>query len=1261
MKLLKFFTLLLFFNFTNSFSQETQNVDPYWELLFKNDRKAAMSKFQKSKKGGIADELITELIRSENGTFSNAEDFMKNIQQHPDFEYYLYALWNQNFFFDSYLNAGFNKKNSSNINAIDLDKVKNPTVKEALLYLQSIAAKHVNDWKKFEKMNGQISSIREWQYCGSFENLNGSGLDTEYGPEKNAVSKTDFNANSNGFLNWYTNETGRKGAYQFYGNHSEYGSGVNYAQVFINNPQEQRVTLRLGSSELAKVWLNDVVVLENTNKGGTDLDAYNVEITLPQGTNRLLVKNADKSGSAYFIVRLTDKEGNPIQNLSYDRTFKGYNTSTAEAINAQGVTHPIEAFFQNRLKESPDDFFLTFCLMNTYLRNSKYAEAKEILLPLIEKYPSSSFLKKYLIKAYSKEGDYTSVKELQDNIKKDDAEYYLSYVYKFEDTRELFKLPIAEFEETMKEFSEATDMPIFRESAKMLTYLRKEDKKAIKKQLELITTKYKDQVGIVKLYVSLYSSYLNEEDKAQEVLEDLNDTYFDYGVTKKLIRLYDKQNKKKKVFDLFKSTYEVLKDDGYFLKDYIAYLHEDKQYEESLPLIDQLLANYPYSFVAMEYKGTALEQMNKKKEALVYYERSLKHNGNNSSLRKKIEDLSDGKNYFEKLATQDIYDFIAENRNKGTKNNYGYNYLLDESLSLLFPEGGGKSQTRYIVEITSDSGIESLKEVNLGLGGYYDITKSEIVKPNKKVVPASRSGSNMVFNNLEIGDVIYIDYESSYSKSGRFYKDHVDYFQFDSYHPVFKTVVKVLVPKGKDFEYKVMNGEIAYKKDEVDDYVVHQWEVENAKVLPQQEDYMPSMSDISTYLHIGTIKSWDDIANWYSDLVRPQVIVNSDVKDAFKSVFPEGIANLSEDEKASKIYYYIMENFSYSHVGFRQSGYVPQQPSKTIKSKLGDCKDFSTLYVTLAEMAGLKSHLVLVLTSDYGRQATVMPSQDFNHCIAKVFIDGKPQYLELTDNNMPYKAIPTSLENATALDIPNKLVNDVRSGAYSLTDIAHTATLIESHVEYTLSAGAAHQMKIETILNGSINSRYAATFKETNPEVVKTKIEEGLQGRLKEDFKLNSVYDIEYDLRSPVIKYSTDLTINEKIDEIGKMKVFSIPSVTHAYNSSIISEEDRKYPIEYLLYENVDIYRSNYVVLIDEDQQFVEVPESTSLSFKAHKFNITYELVKANELHVNIEATPSKDRIAAEDYKEFKTYVKAVLDAKTQLIGYKKAKTSISK
>ncbi|NJM80557.1 MAG: transglutaminase domain-containing protein [Flavobacterium sp.] len=169
----------------------------------------------------------------------------------------------------------------------------------------------------------------------------------------------------------------------------------------------------------------------------------------------------------------------------------------------------------------------------------------------------------------------------------------------------------------------------------------------------------------------------------------------------------------------------------------------------------------------------------------------------------------------------------------------------------------------------------------------------------------------------------------------------------------------------------------------------------------------------------------DRYRNWYADLVKKNKKLDKVTISTFNEIFPNGITNLSETQRAEKIYNYIEENITYSYLDFRQSGYVPQKPSKTIETKLGDCKDLSTLFVTLAEKANLKSNLVLVLTNDNGLKSLPLPSSEFNHCIVKVTLENKDYFIEMTDKYLPFKSLPTSLYKANALVIEfDKIKNE---------------------------------------------------------------------------------------------------------------------------------------------------------------------------------------------------------------------------------------------
>jgi predicted negative regulator of RcsB-dependent stress response len=1226
----------------------------FWNELLTNDRTQAIKTIQKIKSSDLEWLIVNELARTETGKIERSKGFLESFLNKEDFEYYLYAFWNQPFIFDNYLEEGFNKYTVESIEKVSSKTLKNIDLQDATTYLKAINSRHRNDWEAYNNYNSEINSIQDWQYCGSFENLNSSGLDKVYEPEKTSNNAIVFDARSNGSLKWY-NGTNSTEAYQFFTNHNEYGSGVNYAQTFVNSEINQRVIVRVGSGSAFKIFLNDIEFYKYDKDVSTDLNAYEVFVDLPKGNNRLLIKSAESNSTSYFLMALFDENKRPLKNISITSKPSAYNKSTLESLNPAEKTNDFEVFFKSKVKSDPNNFLYAYALYNTYLRNSKYNEARDALMSFYKRYPKSSIIRRALIQTYNLENDYTSANELNENIERDDPDYFLPIINKITEYNELSRLSMGEFEEYIIKLKNTFDSELIKAAADFLYQARKEDISGIKESLEnlnILAKKY-DNTNLKIKYAPLFDQIFQDHDRAISSLEDIVNSRFSLSAENQLIKYYEDKNEKDKVLSLIDKHYGQLKTDNSYLKRITNKFVEYQMFDEALPYTDEMLNNYPYSFTSMELKGDVLKQLGNTEEALVYYEKALEHNSADSNLRKKINDISKKSNLINDLAIEEAYDYIEDNRKKILSNNYGFNILLDDSNIELFEEGGFKYRYVYIYEITSNNGIETFKEYNLGLSGSYKFLKSELVKPNGNIVPADRQGSNLVFNDISIGDVVYIDYEGIVSTSGRFYKDISDKIQIGSFHPSILTSVDILVPKSGKLNYQYMNGNVEPKVSDKDDFKLYQWELKSPEPLGYAEDYMPNSVDQVEYLHFSTIDNWNDISEWYSDLVRSRIEINSTVKTEFKKIFPDGYKQLSENERAQIIYNYITSNFNYSYVSFRQSGFIPQKPSKTINTSLGDCKDFSTLFVTLAKMAELESNLVLILTSDYGRNNLVLPSTDFNHCIVKVMIDSQPQYLELTNKYLPYKALPISLRGATALEIPYSTEEAEKSyDLFHLDDVQRDKSAMDNKVVINISEENMNLL-VTTKVKGHNVSYYNEIFSEPNPEVIKTSLTDDYKSKLVDDFTLNEVSEFIKSDGNTAISFKSDLTINKKLSSIGSIKILQLPILTHPYENSIIQLEERNFPIDYIQYEYVDAYSTEYSIELKEDESFVEIPESKSFEFKNHSYSITYQNPKPNILRVVIRCTTSTDNIMPEDYKDYKTYVKGILDAEVAYLGFK--------
>jgi lipopolysaccharide biosynthesis regulator YciM len=1233
------------------FNSYPQNHELVWQALLDNERIKATELAEKLEtKNNVESLLLKRLVDIENGRLNPDFEFLEHLETFDDHAYYLFAGWDTPLFFDDYINNSFSKKSLEVFNYFKPENIENTTVKSGLNYLMAVKDRFRRDWKSYENHLSKINSIRNWEYCGVFENLNSSGLQMPYPPEEEVSKDVRFDAQSNGHVSWYKSKDTEE-AYNFFSNQAEYGTGVHYAQTFINSAVDQRILLRVGKGGLFKLWLNDVVITEKDEAYITELDAYTYAVNLKKGVNRILVKLAINSGVPYFIVRLEDLNHQPLNNIKISFDDRVYNQSDEEAINPEAVTHSVEKFFKEKLLEEKADKFLnTYLLYNTYLRNGKVDEATEMMRNWIKDYPESSFVQINLMNCYGKKGDETAQKTLKNKFRTKDPNHYAAKLLEFEEMNRLLKEDLNTFENKMNAIKQATDYEFLGKTTDLFVLMRKQDRTLMRKTLEELIVTDDFSAKLKPTFINFFSRVFNDDEATVQYFEDFNRNKFYFPLINSLSYYYKKQNKSDEALALYQTLHERFPNDNNILSSIIDILHERDEFEKSLPYIDKGLDNYPDSYAFTKLKGDALVQTGNKAEGIKYYKDALKRYSSNYSLRTKINDLENKNNPLKAFHNDEMYDYIEKNRNQIKDNNYGVNGLLLQTDILDYKTGGAEYKVTEIYELTSQNGIDIFKEYSLDLSGDYVIKKSEAIKPNGDILPADRSGTRLVFDNLEIGDVIYIDYESRFSRYGRFYKDYIYNNDFGGYHPFIKEVYRLLT-LDKDVNFKVTNGEVDYNKFKKDDYYVHEWSLENNKSISVSEDYMPSFEDIVPRLHISSINSWNEVANWYSDLVRKQLKEDKTIEVTFNTIFPDGYKKYSEDERARRIYDYVTGDFNYSYVNFRQSGYVPQKPSKTIKTKLGDCKDFSSLFLVLAKKAELDVNMVLILTSDYGKNVLVLPSTDFNHAIVRVMLNGEPQFLELTDKHLPYKSLPISLREAKALIIPYNS-NSSDAELITIKNANRKKAVMKSESIINVSVDDS-KIQLTTSASAHLASYYLDVFESYQDKSLEDEILNEINNRTTVQVKLDEIISHNYNDDKGEFKYKTSLKSDIKINKIGDLLTIGIPYFLNPYNYSVIQSENRSFPIDYKQYENADAYQEDILIKLEDNYQFKDIPSDKTFNFKEHTYQVSFKIMAPNELKVEVYSKMNLEDIKTEDYNEFKKYVEKVLDTREVLVSFK--------
>src|SRR5690554_2778978 len=852
-----------------SFAQNKQKIDEAWNLLLSNDRGQAREVFekhlQKDMSKSIEILLLKAYLENQEGELFQNEDFVRQFITYDEAKYYLYSNWYDNQFLGDINSTGYNDYTFTKIELLANDKVLGNDY--MVLYHKHLVDKKKRNQNGLINLSKEINAINNWQFCGVFENLNDSGLETAFEPETYAKNDKLFDAASNGKVGWY-NPVDKQdtGGYHFYYNEQEYGAGIIYAQTFIESPENQRVYLNLGASSSTKIFLNDVEVFRDNQISFSDLNAYRIALNLPKGMNRLLVKSSTGKNNDYFFVSLTDENYQAINGLKFYDQYRDYQKGSIADIQPQVKAPFFEEYFVQRLKDQPDNPLYSINLTKAYLSNGKHEQAEKTIKKLYQKYPNSSMLRMIMATIFDTKGESQRAKELYENIAATDKDYYYNIIQTLDDSNVLESKSIAELEKIRDEAVGTERMYIFYMVDFFIAARKMDKEKAIEAYEALVETSANTE-GILNAYASVLFSITSDRERVIDFLEKRHKKSVSEEEINELIRHYNLSGKKDKRAALLQDRAERYPYFYSMAQGYISYLNDEKDYQKVIALTEQGLQNFPYSFVLMEAQGKAYNQIKDIPKAEELFKKSLSHHTGNTTLRKRLYDITNRKDESEEVVTADVYDYIKEHRNSTMKTDYGVIILLDECIVNVFPEGGQKYDFTYIYEVTSDTGVEYLKEYELG--GYgTTILKSEIIKPDGSIVPAERSYGNMVFTNLKPDDVILVKYQTFENSVGRFYKDITLAYPFRTIYPTEQLRFGVIYPKNKTFQSAMVNGKISPTTRSIGDKNYTEWKADKIESVAIYEDFSPSLYDSAEMLHISTINSWGDIANWYADLVQ---------------------------------------------------------------------------------------------------------------------------------------------------------------------------------------------------------------------------------------------------------------------------------------------------------------------------------------------------------------------------------------------------------
>ena len=355
--------------------------------------------------------------------------------------------------------------------------------------------------------------------------------------------------------------------------------------------------------------------------------------------------------------------------------------------------------------------------------------------------------------------------------------------------------------------------------------------------------------------------------------------------------------------------------------------------------------------------------------------------------------------------------------------------LLNQFSHDISPTGQSRYTTHQIVKLLTRRGIEKYDDIAIPYqpnSQQLNVNIARTITPDGTIVQPSDEGYNEVTPPGLLSYNIYsdlvwkvismpalspgaiIEYQvtfqdiasESIGKQTWFWGG----FNFQSTVPTLQAHYALRLPEDLKFRWKTHNCELTPQMLQASETTTYVWSATDIPAI-DEETGMPAVNDVAMRLSYSSLESWDEVYTWYKDLAKDRYHADH----AIQSVVDRLTESISKTEdRIRAIYNFVATKIRYVGIELGQSAYQPSPASEVMTNLYGDCKDKTTLLITMLDLVGVKAFPVLLSPSPYERLDTDLPSLgQFSHMITAV-PNSKDNYiwLDATSNTCSFRDLP---------------------------------------------------------------------------------------------------------------------------------------------------------------------------------------------------------------------------------------------------------------
>lgn len=364
-------------------------------------------------------------------------------------------------------------------------------------------------------------------------------------------------------------------------------------------------------------------------------------------------------------------------------------------------------------------------------------------------------------------------------------------------------------------------------------------------------------------------------------------------------------------------------------------------------------------------------------------------------------------------------------------------YILKENVDEFFEDGRSK-QTRHVVfKVIKDRGKDQA-DITIGFDSRIEsatilyartITADGEIVPLKKnavkvttpyeAYPSYSDYRNLIFSMPGVTTGAIVEYKILIERNKPIIEgDFSESYYFQGTNPVLLSRYRVIIPQAIDLKYQHRNplngAQLSPRIAHQEGKKIYLWEYRNIPAIIA-ESSMPPWAEVAFNIMVTTMDSWEDFFKW-----RRKVIAGkTEPSEAIKNKVAELTHNLlTPEEKVNVVFEYVTRQIRYVSIDLGKTGSEPNSASAVFENKYGDCKDKSTLLISMLKVAGIPAYYVLIPTTDTGYLIKDFPYPfQFNHCIVAIQREGEFHFIDPIAENYRVNHLPEYDQNRDVIII----------------------------------------------------------------------------------------------------------------------------------------------------------------------------------------------------------------------------------------------------